>query len=118
MNEYTAEQLENVRMHCESEIAARKYWAENLPKEVIEKLSLQASFFANDIACSPVDVQIRRLMKHFYQSSHGDRSTPDLIRQWDAAASGQPFEGEFSFFQANFPDNGKQHDFNIKIPGL
>jgi hypothetical protein len=118
LKEYTAEQLENVRMHCEAEIAARKYWADNLPDEIIEKLSLQASFFANDIACTPTDVQIRRLIAHFYQMSHSDRASPDLIRQWNAAASGQPFEGEFSFFQARFPDNGKAHNFDIKIPGM
>ncbi|MBY3155387.1 hypothetical protein HFO56_23975 [Rhizobium laguerreae] len=118
MNEYTAEQLENVRTHCEAEIAARKYWADNLTVEIQERLPLQASSFANDIFCVPADVQIKRLIAHFYRTSHGDSATPDSIRQWDAATAGQPFEGEFSFFQNSFPDNGKPHDFNIKIPGL
>jgi hypothetical protein len=32
--------------------------------------------------------------------------------------TGQPFEGEFSFFQNNFPENGEPLNFSIKLPGM
>lgn len=118
MNGYTAEQMENVRSHCETEIKARKYWAENLTEEIQASLPGKAIFFANDISCTSADVLVKRLIAHFYQVSHGERATPDTVRQWDAAAAGQSFQGEFSFFQNSFPDNGDAHDFNIKIPGM
>lgn len=122
MNEYSAEQLANVRSHCEEEIKARRRWAKNLSQEIQERMSMEACSFANDIYCIRTDVQVETLIRHFYRMSHGtDHGTKpdtDVLRQWDAAISGQPFDGEFSFFQNAFPDNGAAHDFGIRIPGL
>lgn len=102
------DEQELIREHCTREVEARIRWAEGCGEEWKANASIVSLKMLEEALSLPVEEQAERLFEAWkWRSGFGsDRTNYDRFdrRQWDAVVAGEPIDGNYSYFQTNFPD--------------
>lgn len=98
---------EVVRAHCLAEMEARRRWAETVTDEWMAKASPMSLEMVDRALTMPIEDQADGLIRYWKmrtQATQGGRPIDrDAIRQWNAVAAGEDFEGNYNFWQRSAP---------------